>query len=47
MATDDLVEAVLKRRNVERAGNAHGARHVVERIARLQLIQKPQPLLGK
>ena len=42
-----LAEAPLERRGVERAGETNRRGDVVEGIARLELIEEPQPLLGK
>ncbi len=47
VAVDDLIEASLQRRHVERARKPHGNRDVVERASRLQLIEEPQALLGE
>ena len=45
MAADDLAQRPLKRRHVERPGEAHSRRHVVDDAARLELIYEPEPLL--
>src|SRR5262249_17544031 len=42
---DDLVHTPLQRLNLQLPTQPHCQRDVVERIARLQLVQKPQPLL--
>src|SRR2546430_1477326 len=47
MAPDDLVEALLERRDVELTGHVHGGGDVVGRTLRRQLMQKPEPLLRK
>src|SRR5262249_22979635 len=39
------LQAALEHANVERAANAEGDRHVVERVVRLELIEEPEALL--
>src|SRR5213078_3084673 len=45
VAMDDLVDAPLQRRQVDRARQAHGDADIVGPRARHELIEKPQPLL--
>src|SRR5204862_61727 len=45
VAADDLVEDPAERRDVERAVDAEGQRDVVQRAARLELVEEPEPLL--
>jgi hypothetical protein len=47
MSLDHDVESLFQRSNVEWAGETHSDRNVVVDPARLQLIEKPQSLLGK
>ncbi len=47
VTSDDLVEALLERRDVEIARETHGRRQIVESAVRLQLIEKPQSLLSE
>jgi len=47
VAFDDGMEALCQGEDVEVAGEPYGAGHVVERIARLDLVDEPQALLGK
>src|SRR5882724_5025708 len=43
----DLPKASFQRRHIQLSLQTDPYRHVVSRIARLQLLQEPQPLLGK
>ena len=45
VAADDFVEARRERRHDQAAAQAQRARSVVERVAGLELVEKPQPLL--
>ena len=47
VAPHDLIEALLQRCRLERAGEAHGGGNVVDNATRLELVEEPQPLLGK
>ena len=44
---DNFVNTAFKSSDVERSRDPNSARHVVKRIARFQLVEKPEPLLGK
>jgi hypothetical protein len=43
----DFIEASLKRRDIQRAGESNCGGNVVRGIARFQLVQKPKSLLRK
>jgi hypothetical protein len=45
MSRDELIEGAGQGRHLERSAQAGGGGQIVERIARLQLIEEPQPLL--
>ena len=47
LAADDLAEGSAQGVQVEHAGQAHGAEHVVERVVRRQAVEEPQALLGE
>src|SRR5262249_3505296 len=47
VSPDEFAQSALERSEVEFAAQAHTARHVVDRIARLELIEEPQSLLSK
>ena len=47
VALDDLAEAVLGGRRVERSHDAHGGGDVVGGAVRFELIEEPEPLLGE
>ena len=47
VALDDLFERALEQSNFERPADAIPGRHVVRREIRIELVQKPQALLGK
>ena len=47
MALQDVIECGLERREVYLAPELHRGGDVVERRSRLQMIQEPEPLLGK
>ena len=47
MASDDFAEALLQGEDVERSAKVEGHWYVVNRAARLLLVQEPQPLLGE
>ena len=45
MTRDQIVQCLLKRIQIEFAFQSHRDRNVVNAVARIQLIQEPQPLL--
>ena len=45
MTRNDFREGTLQGSRVERAAELHGRMHVVRRIAGLELIEEPEPLL--
>jgi hypothetical protein len=47
MPIDDSLEGPLERWAVDRTGNLGDGADVVQSAVGLQLIQKPEPLLGK
>ncbi len=47
VAAHDLAEAARQHRGVERPFDAQRHRHVVERAARLELVEEPEALLGE
>ena len=47
VAADDLAEGSAQGVQVERAGQAHGGEHVVERVVRRQAVEEPEALLGE
>jgi hypothetical protein len=47
VSSDNLVEGLLKSLSVQVALEPHCARDIVDRVARGELVQKPQALLGK
>src|SRR5205807_1583990 len=46
VSPDDFVEASFQRGDVERARQPHGLAKVIDRTARLQAVEKPEPLLS-
>ena len=44
---DDFADRVAERGDVQFAPQPHGGRHVVERVAWLQAVEKPEALLAK
>src|SRR5581483_5593893 len=47
MSADNLVKTFFQRLNVERSTHTSYVEDVIERVLGLQLIQEPEPLLGK
>src|SRR5215467_530531 len=47
VARDHPVDRPLQCADIELAAQAHLLRHVVERIARIELVKEPEPLLGE
>ena len=47
VALNDGVQALLERRDIEKARDAPGERHVVDGIRRLRFAQEPEAFLGK
>ncbi len=47
MPLDNLLQTRLEHGSIQRAADTHAFRNIVEWAVRLQLIEKPQPLLGE
>jgi hypothetical protein len=45
MPSHDIIQALLKGSDIERTGNLYDGGNIIDRTARLELIQEPQPLL--
>ncbi|WP_244129699.1 hypothetical protein, partial [Burkholderia gladioli] len=47
MTRDERGEGLLECGDIERAVDTHGKRDVISRVARLQLLEEPEPLLSE
>ncbi len=47
MTSDDVIEALLQHCHIKRTRYDESPSHIVGRVARLQLVYKPELLLGK